>query len=82
MTAVTSAIRVGGNRDLKSLIGRAEEPDAIAEIELLRYVPYSGVSLLSIRALGLKFFVALHPKMFVSFGMGWGWYDWSERLRF
>jgi len=37
LTAVTSAIRVGGNRRLKAMIGRAEEPDALAEIELVRY---------------------------------------------
>lgn len=36
LTAVTSAIRVGGSRKLKGLIGRAEEPEAQAEIELLR----------------------------------------------
>ncbi|KAF8451721.1 hypothetical protein BDZ91DRAFT_618025, partial [Kalaharituber pfeilii] len=35
LTAVTSAIRVGGDRKLKAIIGRAEEVDAIAEIELL-----------------------------------------------
>ena len=36
LTAVTSAIRVGGDRRLKAMIGRAEEPDAVAEIELMR----------------------------------------------
>ncbi|KAF8426996.1 hypothetical protein EV426DRAFT_686533 [Tirmania nivea] len=35
LTAVTSAIRVGGDRRLKALIGRAEEPEAVAEIELM-----------------------------------------------
>lgn len=36
LTAVTSAIRVGGDRRLKAMIGRAEEPEAVAEIELMR----------------------------------------------
>ena len=36
LTAVTSAIRIGGNRKLKAMIGRAEDPDAVAEIELVR----------------------------------------------
>ncbi|KAF8475097.1 hypothetical protein BDZ91DRAFT_690846 [Kalaharituber pfeilii] len=35
LTAITSAIRVGGSRALKAIIGRAEEADATAEIELL-----------------------------------------------
>ncbi|KAF8462254.1 hypothetical protein BDZ91DRAFT_797276 [Kalaharituber pfeilii] len=35
LTAITSAIRVGGSRALKAIIGRAEEVDATAEIELL-----------------------------------------------
>ncbi|KAF8462255.1 hypothetical protein BDZ91DRAFT_784528 [Kalaharituber pfeilii] len=35
LTAITSAIRVGGSRALKAIIGRAEEIDTIAEIELL-----------------------------------------------
>ncbi|KAF8428086.1 hypothetical protein EV426DRAFT_571430 [Tirmania nivea] len=35
LTAITSAIRVGGDRKLKAMIGRAEEPDAVAEIELI-----------------------------------------------
>ena len=38
LTAITSAIRVGGSRNLKSIIGRAKESDAQAEIELVRYV--------------------------------------------
>lgn len=37
LTAVTAAIRVGGNGALKGLIGRAREPHAQAEIELMRY---------------------------------------------
>jgi len=36
LTAVTSAIRIGGDRNLKAMIGRAEEPEAAAEIELVR----------------------------------------------
>ena len=36
LTAVTSAIRVGGERRLMALIGRAEEADAQVEMELLR----------------------------------------------
>ncbi|KAI5786960.1 hypothetical protein DFH27DRAFT_486975, partial [Peziza echinospora] len=35
LTAITSAIRVGGSRNLKSIIGRAKESDAQAEIELV-----------------------------------------------
>ncbi|KAI5786974.1 hypothetical protein DFH27DRAFT_574581 [Peziza echinospora] len=35
LTAITSAIRVGGSHQLKAMIGRAEETDAQAEIELL-----------------------------------------------
>jgi hypothetical protein len=34
LTAVVSAIRVCGNRSLKAFIGRAQEPDAVAEMEL------------------------------------------------
>ena len=36
LTAVTSAIRIGGDRRLKAMIGRADESDAVAEIELAR----------------------------------------------
>ncbi|KAF8247282.1 hypothetical protein K440DRAFT_551341, partial [Wilcoxina mikolae CBS 423.85] len=35
LTAVVSAIRIGGGRFLKSLIGRAMEPQAVAEMELM-----------------------------------------------
>ncbi|KAK3998342.1 hypothetical protein QBC44DRAFT_3075 [Cladorrhinum sp. PSN332] len=38
LTAVISAIRVGGPRWLKAIIGRARETDAAVELELLRLV--------------------------------------------
>lgn len=37
ITAITSAIRVAGARGLMAMIGRAREPRAEAEIELMRY---------------------------------------------
>ena len=37
LAAITSAIRIGRNQELKAMIGRAEEPDAVAEIELMRF---------------------------------------------
>jgi len=36
LTSVVSAIRVGGSRWLKAVIGRAREPEASAELELMR----------------------------------------------
>jgi hypothetical protein len=36
LTAITSVIRVGGGSALKAIIGRAREPHAEAEIELMR----------------------------------------------
>lgn len=36
ITGATSAIRVGGSRWLKSVIGRAGEAEATAELELMR----------------------------------------------
>jgi hypothetical protein len=38
LTAVVSAIRVGGTRWLKSVVGRAREPEANVELELMRWV--------------------------------------------
>ncbi|KAF8854325.1 hypothetical protein BDZ45DRAFT_555429, partial [Acephala macrosclerotiorum] len=35
LTTVVSAIRVGGSRWLKAVIGRAREPEAVAELELM-----------------------------------------------
>ena len=37
ITAITSAIRVAGSSHLKAIIGKAREPFAEAEIELMRY---------------------------------------------
>lgn len=43
ITAITCAIRVAGNKTLRAVIGRAREPGAQAEIEVMRLVPFSPV---------------------------------------
>jgi len=53
------------------MIGRAEEPDAVAEIELVRYGLTKVVAILSF---GVLNFVVLHRRMFASFGMGLDWF--------
>jgi hypothetical protein len=42
ITAIVGAIRVGGPRRLRSLIGRAREPRALAEMELMSSTSHEG----------------------------------------
>jgi hypothetical protein len=44
LTAVTCAIRVAGNKSLRAVIGRAREPVAQAEIEIMRLALHSCIS--------------------------------------